>query len=342
MPREMQSTRMLKLLVCLCVAWSSCSAASGAVIPDASMYRRAGLARYPWNQISDTYGYVDRRPAPTAERDTGDVVFGVAHRYLGDSGVMRAPPMYPTSDDDYYFGDVDWSDAEMQRLWMAAKRASDAYDWSDEEETNVEPNAQDVINFENYIQRYVLPQLSSTDELYDAEDGNDAEDISRNDDEADKQLHSLLNIPQHHVKPQHYKKSVTIPTTSTTSTTTMAPTSTPVADVWPSQLHHQVGQKEEALLRPPAVVYQPTLSTPSTPAAKSIYGSIQRIINMRHQITVNIVFIFFFLFFKFLYPFRSITKIEARYFGKLIVVSERRTVTLIPVGVNGLSRRKIR
>lgn len=273
--------KLLKLLLWLYVTRSSSNDASGAVLPDASIYRRVVAPGYPWNQLADTYGYVDRRPSLMTQRDTGDLVFGVAHRYLGDSGVVKAPSMYVAPDDDYY--DVDWNDANPQGLWMN-KRSGDAYDWSDEEEVDVEPSAEDVINFENYIQRYVLPQLSTNDRRYHAEDANDA-GVLRNDDEADKQLHSLLKVPQRHIKPQYYKKSVTTPTTSTTP---MTPTSTAAPDVLPAQLHRQAGQKEEALLRPPAVVYQPTLltlQTPPTLPAKSVYESIQRIINMRHKIT---------------------------------------------------------
>lgn len=167
----------------------------------------------------------------------------------------------------------------MQRLWMVPKRSGDAYDWSEEKETDAEPSAQDVINFENYIQRYVLPQLSSDDQVYDAEEPID--DVYRNDDEADKQLHSLL--PQRYVKAQYHKKTMpATSTTTTTSTTPMTPTSTTVNDVLPAQLHRQVGQKEEALLRPPAIVYQPTLPAPQ--AQPSIYESIKRIINIKHQI----------------------------------------------------------
>jgi len=269
---------MLKLLLCVYVAWSSSNSVSGSALPDATMYQKMARPRYPWNQFSDTYGYVDRYPALPAERDTGDLVFGVAHRYLGDSGVVKTPLMYP-ADEDYYVGDNDWSDAEMQRLWMVPKRSGDAYDWSEEKETDAEPSAQDVINFENYIQRYVLPQLSSDDQVYDAEEPID--DVYRNDDEADKQLHSLL--PQRYVKAQYHKKTMpATSTTTTTSTTPMTPTSTTVNDVLPAQLHRQVGQKEEALLRPPAIVYQPTLPAPQ--AQPSIYESIKRIINIKHQI----------------------------------------------------------
>jgi len=325
----MPQMNMSKMLLYLCVAWSSSVDVSGAVLPaDASaIYRRAAMIksaapRY-WNQSPDTYGYVDRRPiaagSVAVRPAAGDLVFGVAHRYLGDSGVMKSP-VYTAEDD--YFAAVDGMDEDdISRLWMASavKRSSHArpnvkaYDWmwdnaalldSDMASEDAEPNAEDVLNFEKYIQRYVLPQLSAVEQQSDTwnvynndeSDIDDADVYLNNDDEADVQLHSLLNSRPIETHPlfrhsQYYKKSLT-------STTTMKPSTTSTATVAPLPLrvvHRQAGQKEEALLRPPVLPHPPTQPVQSVsdgeeilqktePTDKSIYQTIQRIINMHSQV----------------------------------------------------------
>lgn len=263
----------------------------------------------PWDDGTETYGYLaDRHPnmmdelvagfqQPQLQHQQQPLVYGVPHRYLSDP--VPSYPM-PSPTDELY------NNALLMRgrsPYTAVKRSSLASYYDALNDDMVDENAvddydtpisrQDVINFENYVQRFFNQQPSVSAEdvaadvdnqyaddwalvpesgLEDSENEAASNYDAGNDEEAARQLHLLLNQQQQR-RPvvalrEIQKKSVAVPSTATTTTptpisprteapvTTATTTTTSSTTPSPQRQHHQ-GQKEEPLLRPPTPQRQP-------------------------------------------------------------------------------------
>ena len=271
----------------------------------------------PWDDGTETYGYLaDSQPNMMMMEDLvagyqppqhqqQPMVYGVPHRYLSDP-VSNYPMPSPT--DELYNnallmrGRSPYSPVKRSSLAsyydvlsddMAGDNSADDYD------TPI--SRQDVINFENYVQRFFQQQPIDGDVAADAEynddwalvpglDDSDSESSSNydvdNDEEAARQLHLLLNKQQQR-RPvvalrEIQKKSAGLATTATpvsmstrteAAVTTATTTTTSSATTPSPQRHHHQGQKEEALLRPPTPQRQPhqdqhlSSSTTTAPSA---------------------------------------------------------------------------
>ena len=266
----------------------------------------------PWNDGSETYGYVaERHPSSGVVDDLTAVlqrqqqqqqmplVYGVPHRYIGDADYAM-----PGSDDENPllfarpFGVLKrsaLSPAAIASYYDLVDSADAADDAEDGAADDYEPpiSRQDVLNFEKYVQRYFQqPDAARLDEYNDdwstaGLSGDDSYD-AQNDEEAARQLHLLLRQPSRRpaiatreISKKSVKvavKSTSAPTSTTTSTTTQAPST------YGQPVHykgHQQGQKEEAMLRPPTP--QRPASSPAPAIASdgkadaSVYHTIQRL-----------------------------------------------------------------
>lgn len=313
-------------------------------------WRPSGLGGNPWDDGTETYGYLaDRHPNmiddyttsfqqnPLTPKQQQPMVYGVPHRYLGEPNYVS--PGTAVENELY-------SNGLLLRSRAPYKRSSFApfYDSQDDymaDEVDIPEDyydrpvsRQDVINFEKYVQRFFQQPANaavSDEELsveperqYTADDwssyNEDADPIDESammtnnyesdDDEATRQLHLLLNKQQQR-RPivalrEIQKKSVPVPATTVTTTAkpefsklpssvTTTSTTTPSPATF-GQRHHQ-GQKEEPLLRPPTPLRQLVAVTSTLAPTKvehddkedtSIYHTIQRLMNMRDELQVNL------------------------------------------------------
>lgn len=152
---------------------------------------RAGNPLSPWDDGTETYGYLADRHAnmmddmtpgfqqqPQLQQSHQPLVYGVAHRYLTEQQSPKYPVQSPT--DELYNNEL-YNNALLMRgrgPFNAIKRSSvpNYYDASmDDDMTNVADSLsmtsaddyeqpisrQDVINFEKYVQRFFQQQPSN-------------------------------------------------------------------------------------------------------------------------------------------------------------------------------------